>query len=461
MTPDRDAGEGPSGSDTLYKDLAAASPEERAGIVLRLVREDPAGRLDLPEREGLGAVLDGLDLTGTGEITLRGADLRGARLRQAVLRGVDLKGARLSEAALGGADLRRASLEEADLRDADLASADLRRAVLGAADLRGALLEEADLRGANLRFADLRGAALEGADLRRADLWGANLEGASLAKADLRGTTLKEACLRSADLTSVKLRGAALGRSDCRGATFAEADLRAAAIEGLDLREATLSGAKLQGLDLTRCEIAHVRLSGAWLDRTRLGRAQLGGAIGEELAGEFDEARKGYLALERCFTDLGDPDAASWAYLRKRRMQKREAARRARAAAAGRRWPEAAGAAFDCASDQFVEWVCNYGESIFRIFGAMGVVFLTFALLFGLTGGVVRVNRTPAGEVRTPTHAPADLATFSLVSMTSGNSSSDLEPRDGLARLLSGAEATIGIALTGLLGFVAGNLVRR
>jgi len=461
VKPDRDEDAEPSGSPAVYESLAAATPEGRRAIVLGHLRERPAGRLVLPERDGRGAVLDGIDLAGAGDVTLRDADLRGARLRGAILRGLDFRGACLAGAALGGADLRRAALENADLRAADLASADLRRAGLGEADLRGAMLEEADLRGANLRFADLRDAALEGADLRRADLWGANLDGASLAKADLRGATLKEASLRSADLSAARLRGAALGRADCGGATFAEADLRGAAIDGVDLRGASLRGARLQGLDLTRSAIANVRLSGAWLGRTRLGQEQLGGVIGEELAGEFDEARKGYLALERCFRDLGDPDAASWAYRRKRRMQKREAARRARAAAADRDWRAAAGAAFDFASDQLVEWICDYGESIARIGGAMAVLLLSFALVYGVAGSVVRVARTPAGEVRTPTRDPADLAAFSLMALTSGNFASDLEPADRLARLFSGAEATLGIALTGLLGFVAGNLVRR
>nr|WP_243716328.1 pentapeptide repeat-containing protein [Actinomadura darangshiensis] len=55
----------------------------------------------------------------------RGADLIGAKLRNADLRGADLRGAYLIAADLRGADLRAADLIGADLRDADLRGADL------------------------------------------------------------------------------------------------------------------------------------------------------------------------------------------------------------------------------------------------------------------------------------------------------------------------------------------------
>lgn len=54
------------------------------------------------------------------------------------------------------------------------------RANLRGADLRGANLREADLRGANLRGANLWEANLRKADLRGADLWEANLREANI-----------------------------------------------------------------------------------------------------------------------------------------------------------------------------------------------------------------------------------------------------------------------------------------
>ena len=89
---------------------------------------------------------------------LRGADLRGADLTDAVLRDADLRGADLTDAVLMGADLTRAHLRGAVLRGADLTDAHLTDAVLMGADLT-----RAHLRGAVLRDAHLRGAVLRGA----------------------------------------------------------------------------------------------------------------------------------------------------------------------------------------------------------------------------------------------------------------------------------------------------------
>lgn len=56
----------------------------------------------------------------------RGADLVGAKLREASLRGANLRGAYLIGVDLRGADLREADLLGADLRNADVSGADLR-----------------------------------------------------------------------------------------------------------------------------------------------------------------------------------------------------------------------------------------------------------------------------------------------------------------------------------------------
>ena len=89
-----------------------------------------------------------LDGDSTGRIAdLRGADLRGAGLRDADFRNATLRGADLR-----GADLRSAKLRGADLLDANLRGADLRGADLIYANLRGANLRGADLRGANIDY---------------------------------------------------------------------------------------------------------------------------------------------------------------------------------------------------------------------------------------------------------------------------------------------------------------------
>src|SRR5262249_44927668 len=157
--------------------------------------------------------------------------------------------------------------------------------------------------------------------------------------------------------------------------------------------------ARLQEVGPSRSEIAYIHLGGAKLDDTQLGLKQLGGAIGEELAGEFDRAAQGYLALERNFEGLGDRDAASWAYRRRRRMQRREALEQARAARGGRNWRRAAGRYAQYASDQLVEWMCDYGESIPRVLASLAAVYATFTLIYALSGSVAREVETPGGSV--------------------------------------------------------------
>lgn len=328
--------------------------------------------------------------------------------------------------------------------------------------MQGTLLEGADLRKAVLRFVRGPGSVLEDAQLQGADLWGAHLAGADLSGANLQGATLEEADLQGADLAGVDFRGAVLKRANLKGANLGGADLRGAVFGLTNLEGALLQDAKVQDLDLTDCTLTHVHTCGTRLEKTRLEQEQLGGAIGEEVSGEYGAARKGYLALERNFNELGDHDAARWAYRRRRRMEKREVLRQARAAWCQRDGRTAARAALKYAGDQLVEWVCDYGESVWRVLGTLLVIYVLFVPVYGLTGAVLRVQETPAGKVKAPTYDPVDLALYSLTAMTApGNPPEDLLSRDAVAYLLTGLQTVLSIFLMGLMGFVAGNRIRR
>ncbi len=328
--------------------------------------------------------------------------------------------------------------------------------MLGEANLQGALLEDADMRDAGLRFANLRDVALEGANLQGADLWGANLENADLTGADLTGALLGEGILRGANLSRADLRGVDFGKADLTGARLTGADLRGATLSGTILRGAMLDNAQLGDVDLSTCDLTHVALGGATLEKTRFGASQLGGAIGEEHGHRYDAAVKGYIALERNFTDLGDPDAARWAYGKKRRMQKLAAREQARTAVHERRWGDATGLYATYVSDQFVEWLCDYGESVPRVAGALVATYVIFTLMYGLTGSVVLTG----GNAGTVTRNPLDVIIFSLAIFTT-QTPFNAVPRTEVVQLFTGLEALIGIFLTGLLGFVAGNRIRR
>jgi uncharacterized protein YjbI with pentapeptide repeats len=468
-------------SAATYETLASATPAERAAIVLRLIDEHPEKRLVLPASGGLHAILDGVDLSpealdvleeAIGRIprrdpesrglNLQGAELDGASLRNANLRLACLSKANLRGALMGGAKVQEANLDGVDLRQADLAGASLAGAALGEADLRGAMLEEADLRGAGLRFAKFDDAVLEDASLETADLRGAQLERAVLTSADLRAACLEEANLRRADLTGANLGNAILRRADLQEGRLIGADLRGAVLGNTNLRGAVLRDARLQEADLTHCDIAHVHLSGARLDDSRFAREQLDGAIGEELAGECEQARRGYMGLERAFQDMGDHDSAAWAYRKRRRMQKQVALSQAREARAGRRWWPMVRSYTVYASDQFVEWLCDYGESVPRVLASLLVLHLFFTVTYGLTGSVVRERETPGGQVeKVLTRHPIDLAIFGLLAMTTGSIGMRLLPANDLALTLVAIHLFLGVSLVGLFGFVLGNRIRR
>ena len=484
---DQDAGSRDDGDDTdaageLHRRLSDADPEQRLVHILRLIEGAADACLRLPELAGVRLALPSLRLDAatlrphveragapppwgpeeSGAARLHGAVLRGASLQEAVLDGVDLTRADLSDAALRSASLSGACLEGASLARADLTGADLTAVRASEADLRDALLEDARFPGAVLRFAHLGGALLEHADFTDADLWGAKLDGAEMPYATLRRVVAQEASMVGTDLSGASLEEADLRKADLSGALLRGADLRGAVLAGAKLRGADLTDASLPRANLSTCDLHHVRLAGAWLESTRLRVDQLGGALGEEVAGDFDAARQGYLNLEQNFRDLGVPDSASWAYRRARRMGKRHTRGLARAALRGRRWREAALNAALTASDSFAEWLCDYGESLPRVLRAFVTVLLCFALYYAASGSLLHEVAGPNGPVLRPTWAPGDILGFSFLEMcTSSTPDIGLRPASRLVLFVASLQYIVGVVLIGLFGYVLGNRIRR
>jgi uncharacterized protein YjbI with pentapeptide repeats len=210
--------------------------------------------------------------TGMRSVSLRGRDLRFARLDRSDLRRADLTGAILDGASLRNADLRgvqlgcadAAALQQADKRamagcaraqDADFSGARLAGAGLAGADLRGAKLDDASLEGADLRRGVLPGATFERARLQRADLSGAALQGASFVAANLQGAVLAGAGLQMADFSGAALQGAQLASAHLAGAVLREADLEGAELPQTKLYGADLRGARLHAADLAGATI--------------------------------------------------------------------------------------------------------------------------------------------------------------------------------------------------------------
>lgn len=214
------------------------------------------------ERNGSRATLD---LSST---RLCGANLRGARLDDALLVGAqldyaDLTGARLREANLAGARLSNAVLKDADLGHARLMKAQLDYAEMVGADLSSANLIKAYLEGAEMCEATLDNASLDRAHLQHADLADAELE-----HAELTGAHLEAANLTGAHFDHANLKDGHLERADLSSAHFDAADMRGVQMQNAKLHRVDLTGAQLAGANLSSAtgSIAAIRLHGATYD---------------------------------------------------------------------------------------------------------------------------------------------------------------------------------------------------
>jgi len=431
---------------------------------------------------------EGLDLgdSDLSNLYLQGMDLRGADLKNTNLQNTILGTANLQGANLEGANLHRANLDGAKLQKVSLWGANLQNAWLLEANLQGANLMDANLQEADLRFTDLQGADLGLANLQGAGLYDANLQGAGLLAADLQRVGLGRANLQKASLWEANLQEADLG-----SANLQEAELVYASLQGVSLSKANLQGADLRRADLREVDLLDVKTGGllgiklyrAKLDHTKLKKEQLGPAIGDEQVGEYREARDAYLALKQNFEGLGDYEAASWAYIKERRMEKAcSAPWRARRfygveqlgdtwllddmfkhklpAYHPRVWWFFVRHTAKWLKDWVVELVCGYGERPWRTAATMAVVFAVFVGIYWATWAVMKVEDTPKAIVRAPTRNLIDLAVFGLGAFTTMDPKG-LEPRATWVQFVAGFEALLGIGLTGLLGFVLGNRIRR
>ena len=208
-------------------------------------------------------------------LSLRGRDLRYARLDRSDLHQADLTGADLSEASLVGTDLRRIALNCGDLNELILTE---NRALARCGAARGANFTRAHLDGAKLAGADLRAARFDDAELTAADLSyavmsGASFSSANLDKADMTGGVRAEggnfllASLQGADLTGAQLQAADLSTASLQGAILSFAHLEGAVMRNADLEGAVLYRAKLQGADLSGAKVtaADFRGAGVWM----------------------------------------------------------------------------------------------------------------------------------------------------------------------------------------------------
>ena len=217
---------------------------------------------------------------GEPSLSLRGRDLRFARLDRTDLHQADMTGANLDGASFIGADLRavwmgcvdlnvllltdsRRAARCASARGANFAKARLADARMAGIDLREAKLEEAQLERAQLAHASMSRAPTSPARVStRADLTGASLHGANFILASLQGADLTGAKLQMADFSNAGMQGATLMLAKLEAASLRDAELDGASLQMARLAGADLSGAKLQGSDMRGAMIWRTRPPG-------------------------------------------------------------------------------------------------------------------------------------------------------------------------------------------------------
>ena len=316
----------------------------------------------------------------------------------------------------------------------------------------------------------------EGINLRGVDLLLADCEETNLECADLEGAKLWDATFSKARLWRANLREAILTGSDFQQADLSCADLRDSETLNTDFRGANLRGACLEAVDLFSAEsLAGIHVCGAVLDRTRMRWEQLGGKVGEEIEGDYWLAKEAYLNLKNNFNSLGRCNDASEVYIKERQMEKMcSAPWRVRRVYMGERdlgyseesrlpvWHPRV--LWFCARhtwkwfwDWVAELVCGYGERIRRVLFWMVASLLGFAAYYWGIGGVWLVE--PDGS-RVAATSFWHYLIYSAGAFTT-TEFARFQAADDRVRMVTAIQAIIGIVLAGLLGFVAGNRIRR
>jgi hypothetical protein len=144
--------------------------------------------------------------------------------------------------------------------------------------------------------------------------------------------------------------------------------------------------------------------------------------------------------------------------LRRRRVQKRGQLEAAAAAWGARRPLCAAGAFLSAAADELAELLCNYGESVGRTIASLIILAVAFGFVYTITGAAVHVDSSGKTSVSSD---PVEIAVFTVSAMVANAPSGGLQPAGVWVYGLIGVEALLGVTLTGLLGFVLGNRIRR
>lgn len=272
-----------------------------------------------------------------------------------------------------------------------------------------------------------------------------NLEGQNLKKLDLSGLNLSNANLRG-----VSLKGAKVDKTD-----FTFADLRQANVQGVNFMHSCLLGARIHGIRLKKTYLPIYVFKQEGKQKYVLGdltSAKVSKNIKDwhyarEVAmllkyesakvGRMLESKRMFLFEQRIIRGLTNPfRRVKWAedktFLRKLSIFTRF----------GLRW--------------LVAWIadltCGYGESVFRVLSTFVLTQGLFILGYSLFGSILYINGGTATDLMS-------VINFGLAAMTTTNLQ-NLVPANQCVEIVMSFQVIIGIAVTGLLGFVLGNRIR-
>jgi len=281
------------------------------------------------------------------------------------------------------------------------------------------------------------------------------------------------------------------GGVNLAGTVLAMSDLRCTNLFGANLQAAILCKCDLRGADLRRATLVGADLFDARIEETLMERSCLSGKLPQEKANHvswltlvpprLQQANEIYRELRQNFQIIGRHDDASWAYVKQRKMETAMYSPCRARLYFGDAYPfgrESFGK-YESLSRwhpftwwfwvrYFFKWLpmwlaeqsCGYGESLGRTAVSMVVLFVLFIGIYWATWSVMKVEYSPDATRLVPTRSLKDLAIFGLGAFTTMDPEG-LEPRTVWVQFVAGLEALLGIGLTGLLGFVLGNRIRR
>lgn len=340
-----------------------------------------------------------------------------------------------------GSTLYGKDLRGIDLHGRDLCGVHLEDARLDFADLSGCVLNNAFLKGAGLSHANLCGTSLVGANLEYTDFTKACLANAKLRLANLHRSELVCAILDEASLIQADLRNATLDQASMRNARLHHADLT-----GASLRTTDLSGAHLTG----------ARLENAKVDNTTAFWCEPKGLFGREVVRDEEEAREDqrkrrfktaetayaeaqsvYHGLAVAYRNAGIHNQAAACYYRemvchrKARYPKYLAGPSEERSVRALFWSSKGtvrvrlwilwqwlfvlvGRAADLV---IFDWLCAYGEKLWRTVACSVAVILSCALVYYCLGGQIARSHPAASSADPPTLKMITLPTGSPMAL--------------------------------------------